>query len=95
MHLGKIPVHRGYRESMLTFKKARCLFSPRLTEPSQYQSLCIKWVSECLVSFYSTQLIENILIAKISYDKDFPGGPVAKMLRSQRGCPGFDPWLGN
>ena len=26
---------------------------------------------------------------------DFPGGPVAKTLWSQRRGPGFDPWLGN
>ena len=43
LYLGKIPLHHGYRESMLTFKKARCLFSRRLTESTQYQSLCIKW----------------------------------------------------
>jgi len=44
LYLGKIPLHHGYRESMLTFRKARCLFSPRLTESTQYQSLCIKWM---------------------------------------------------
>ena len=27
--------------------------------------------------------------------RDFPGGPVAKTLRSQCRGPGFDPWSGN
>ena len=30
-----------------------------------------------------------------SQDREFPGDPVAKILSSQKGVPGFDPWPGN
>ena len=32
---------------------------------------------------------------KLDILRDFPGGPVVKILRSQCGGPRFDPWLGS
>ena len=40
---------------------------------------------------------KNVILYMIvlkNVDKDFPGGPVAKIPCSQYRWPGFDPWLG-
>ena len=38
---------------------------------------------------------KQFMFLKIYGVRDFPGGPMAKTLLSQRRGFGFDPWLGN
>ena len=48
-----------------------------------------------LVYFFKLGIINLISYLKIYCIRDFPGGPVAKTLRSQCRGPGFDSWWKN
>ena len=76
------PLHSGYYVSVMEL-----LFQPLLLEPKSVASCGMEYLLHNTSFLWALTSIKNGLCG------DFPGGPVAKILRAQCMGPGFNPRL--